>query len=185
MNKKLLIGLITAAVAVVVAIVMVILIAAGVFTFNKDTETTSSDLTSSQTEVVVDKGVLEFESANAKAGDTVTVPVTLKKNPGIWGAQLSIVYDPEVLSVSACTNGIILDEFNYHDDQDGVLRVLVTNSALEDAKKDGLLCNLIFTVKDGAAAGEYELQVTNDSLLCNVKEETVSPEIILSKITIS
>lgn len=185
MNKKLLIGLITAAVAVVVAIVMVILIAMGVFTFNKDTETTSSDLTSSDAEVVVEKGVLDFGSADAKPGDTVTVPVKFTKNPGIWGAQLSIVYDSKNLSVSACTNGEILDDFNYHDDQSGVLRVLITNSELENTKKDGLLCNLIFTVKDGAAAGDYELQVTNDSLICNVEEETVSPEIILSKITVS
>lgn len=185
MNKKLLIGLITAAVAVVVAIVMVVLIAAGVFTFNKDSETTSSDITSSESDVVVEEGVLTFESTNAKPGDTVTIPVTLKKNPGLWGAQFSIVYDKNVFTVSACSNGVILDEFNYHDDQDGVLRVLITNSELADSKKDGLLCNLIFTVKDDAAAGEYALQVTNDSLLCNVKEATVSPEITLPKITVS
>lgn len=186
MNKKLLIGLITAAVAVVIAITIVILSFLGVFPFKKGDDTSKDDaVTSSQEDVIVDKGDLTFGSSTVAPGETVTVPIKLDKNPGIWGAQLSIVYDSNNLSVSACTNGEILDDFNYNDDGNGNVRIIITNSDLKDSKKNGLLCNLVMTVSENAPAGDYELQVANDSILCNVKEAIVTPEIKAAKITVS
>ncbi len=194
MNKKLIIGIVTTAVAVLLIGAILLLNFFGVWPFNnKDTDDASSESTTSSVEEVIKNGVIEFGAVSVKAGDNFTIPVKLKSNPGIWGIQLSIEYDAEKFKVSACSNGKIFDDFNYSDDGNGTLRLLIMTSKLKNISKNGSLCNLVLTALDNVEAGEYEFRVTNDSLATSIQEDssgnltetTIIPEIVIGKITVS
>ena len=92
---------------------------------------------------------LVIESKKAKAGDEIEVSVSLEKNPGIAGLQISLNYDTSVLTLKNSKNGTLFSGFTAGK-----------NFVWDDSSNitaDGKIATFTFTVADNAAAGEYEI----------------------------
>ena len=95
-----------------------------------------------------------------KAGDTVSVTVSLKNNPGIISARLKVGYDANALELIEATNGDFAAA-GYSFSEQGV-NPYVVNWCLATLKANDtseLLATLTFKIKDDAAAGEYPLSL--------------------------
>jgi hypothetical protein len=103
------------------------------------------------------------EDVTAKAGDTVTVAVKVKNNPGIVSTRLEIGYDANVLE-------LISGEWqDFTGGVSGFSPITVNpfvvnwaNTLSGNNTTDGVLALLTFKVKDGAAAGDTVIMVSYD-----------------------
>ena len=104
--------------------------------------------------------------SDAEPGDAADIQLTLESNPGIAGLKLRIEYDETRLNTSAVTNGTALSGLSYiGSEQSGALTALWYGAS--NAGGTGLLLNIRFTVRNGAAAGEAYVNViceTRDSV---------------------
>lgn len=103
------------------------------------------------------------------AGTTVTVPVTLKNNPGITAANIEVKFDNAVLElVKVVDKGIFAKlTFTGSDDEDVMAEQLATankNGAyslgwfgMSASKENGVIAELTFKVIAGAKAGDKAL----------------------------
>ncbi len=126
---------------------------------------------------------ISIGNAKALSGDTVEIPLTIEKNHGIWGGQILIDYDSSNLSFLSIENGEVFDECQVNDAGDCVA-VLVTQSVLEDSRKDGLIATLKFKIKVSAKDGEHSLKFNDETNFCNADEEMIEPELKGGKITV-
>ena len=111
-------------------------------------------------------------AAAAKQGDTVEVPVTIETNPGIWGLNLDVHYDRNVLVLQTATfaDGFkkdmsCLDIDNLSNDADHNYDIpfslnVMANSITSNVKTTGLLATLTFLVIPGAELGETSISIT-------------------------
>ena len=53
---------------------------------------------------------ITVDSVSAKNGDTVKVPVRISGNPGIWGMDLVLSYDRNILTLIGVTNGNVFSD---------------------------------------------------------------------------
>lgn len=116
---------------------------------------------------------LSFSSAEGKAGETVTMPLTISNNAGVAGLQISLSYDTSVLSVTA-TKGTLFSGFtagkNYLWDES------------ENVTANGTLATFSFKIADNATPGDYPVQIivrscTNtdyDDVACSVVNGTIT-----------
>ena len=125
---------------------------------------------------------VSFGSKKAIAGDTVEMPFSIDKNPGIWGGQIILNYDSDALSFVSCSNGDVFDECEVNDDN-GSLVILVNQAELEDTDKNGVVATVSFKVKVSADKGDYDITFDSETNFCNVTEVMVEP--ILEKGTIT
>ena len=96
-----------------------------------------------------------------KAGETVTVPVTLTKVPanGITSADFAITYDSSVLEYVSYEAGSIVKNpsvnLALNKEKDGLLKVLFLDETLisEYIAEDGIMLNLKFKINSNAKAG--------------------------------
>ncbi|AEV69809.1 cohesin domain-containing protein [Acetivibrio clariflavus] len=96
-----------------------------------------------------------------KAGETVTVPVTLTKVPanGITSADFAITYDSSVLEYVSYEAGSIVKNpsvnLALNKEKDGLLKVLFLDETLinEYIAEDGIMINLKFKINSNAKAG--------------------------------
>ncbi|MBR3844668.1 MAG: hypothetical protein IKM39_04095, partial [Clostridia bacterium] len=102
-----------------------------------------------------------IENITARAGDTITVAVKIKNNPGIVSAKVKVAYDADVLEVLSLEAG----------DFDGITFSPVTNNPLvfnwmdsihPNNTTNGALAYITFKVKDTAAVGTTPLTITYD-----------------------
>lgn len=122
--------------------------------------------------IAADGLTISVGSAAAKAGETVTVPVTISNNPGILAAKLSISFNHEVLELTEMTNGTVFTgndtsaELNKTVYKDGALipnecaAVFEKSLSDEGVSGNGTLLTLTFKIKEGATAGDYPVNVT-------------------------
>lgn len=120
---------------------------------------------------------------SALAGDTVSIPVTIKNNPGIWGGQIIIDYDSKNLSFLSMTGGTVFDECQVNDTGENVA-ILVTQSALKDSKADGEIAVLSFKVKESAKKGAKKITFNDESNFCNIDQKMIEPVLKDGKITV-
>ena len=106
--------------------------------------------------------------AQGKAGDTITVPVSITNNPGIVSLKLSVGYDPAVLELVDATAGdfVVAEEENVtvgSPSFSGLENPFVINwldaLALENNTNTGVLANLTFKIKEGAT-GSTEITLS-------------------------
>ena len=99
-----------------------------------------------------DAPTLTVDSINAKPGETVTVSVSIKNNPGIAGMVITPFYDTENLTLTKVTKGnlgfAISSSRNITFDTNG-----------DNETGNGTLVKLTFVVSDSAEAGQYEIGV--------------------------
>ena len=102
-------------------------------------------------------------------GDVVEVPVTIDTNTGVWGFGFDVLYDDDVLEfVGKDWDGTSTDpeDLGYIEGElsssfsllcrhknDGTAIIQACSVDLQDRSVTGLLCTLLFQIKDGASAG--------------------------------
>ncbi len=124
-------------------------------------------------------GVVDFSAVPAsitvgtvdgRAGQTVTVPVSISGNPGIAGYSLKVTYDANALTLNSMTAGSLISgngTFSTNDEAH-----IVNWYTVDNLSGDGELLKLNFTVKDSAAEGTIPVSVSlNDGLDSNLSNE--------------
>ena len=90
-------------------------------------------------------------SAEVEAGKEVVVTLLIKNNPGIAGLVVTLKYDDSVLTLKDAVNGELFSGF------DSALNIAWDESF--NVTGDGILVTLTFAVAEGAAAGDYTVEV--------------------------
>ena len=126
---------------------------------------------------------VSVEKVSAYPGGTVTVPVKISDNQGLWGMMFNVYFDTSVFEVQEVRNnaevfaaGDIM--IGPSDFSSGYVRVVVTPSNVNSNNiNNGTICNIKLKVSKDAQLGEYpfELQHTN-AHFCDIngKEVTVN-----------
>ncbi len=84
-------------------------------------------------------------------GQTVTVPVWIKNNPGVAGIVFTVSYNTEAMTLIEVTNGSLFPNMNVENNV-----VLISS---QNICEDGVLVNLVFEIPDGTEAGDYTVEI--------------------------
>ena len=111
--------------------------------------------------------IISAGAVTAEPGGTVTVPVSVTKNPGIVAVMLQITYDEDVLTLQT-ENGVVNKNlltdasFTPNTTTPGVVTAMFEKGTNEDGDitATGALMELNFAVSDVAKAGDYAIAVT-------------------------
>ncbi len=107
-------------------------------------------------EIVTDS-VITVESTYAMPGETVSVDITIAKNPGILGMTLKLTYDESVATLTKVENGEALYAMTFTPPKDlksGCnLPWDAEDVALEDIK-DGVIATLTFKISENAVPND-------------------------------
>ncbi len=156
MSKKTLIITIASVLAVALLATGVIFILKSSFSANNGDGKTS-------------KTTITVSSVSGNVGEKITVPVSIKGNPGFMAMLLDFEYDNTALKYTGYTKGDFLTNYQFNDDN-GVLRFLTLEN--DDVEKDGVLVNLEFEV---LKSGKSDIKiVVNDDSIANKNEELIS-----------
>ena len=119
-------------------------------------------------------------SVSGKAGDTVTVPVTIANNPGIYCYALSVEYDATRLS-------LVSMKANTADwgGSETLGSRIVWDSSTGDIDFNGLMLTLTFEILADAAEGDAAVTVIyEEGDICNYDEEDIIPVIVPGAVTV-
>ena len=86
--------------------------------------------------------------ANAKPGETVTVEISIKNNPGFVSGKVTLTYDAEALELVAMEN-VKFQGYAY------AATGMANHASVTAVTGDGVLCTATFKVK--ATSGEYKI----------------------------
>ncbi len=114
--------------------------------------------------------VVAVSSVSGKIGDTVTVSVSFKNNPGIAAFRFFVDYEEEYLKATAVRKGDALTSGNlYSNISVDNITVLITqwdNSS--NISNDGVVFSIDFYIKKTAFLRKYPITITyNNADLCN------------------
>ncbi len=117
--------------------------------------------TENETEEIT-KPSVRIGSVTAKAGDSIVVPVTIYKNPGINGMQLNIAYDP-ALKLTKAEGGDALPSLTLTQPGSfGNPSKFLWDGLNENEKGNGVVLNLTFKAPSSAKSGDsYYVAVTS------------------------
>lgn len=103
-----------------------------------------------------------ISSALGRAGDTVSVTVSAKRNPGIAGFRHTIHFDPTVLKFISVEGEEVLQPGNLvvNEEQAGSGQITLVWFNPTDIKADGELYTLTFEILEGAAAGASDVTLS-------------------------
>lgn len=120
----------------------------------------SDDPTENETEIT--KPSVKVSSVTAKAGESIVVPVTIYKNPGINGMQLNIAYD-QALTLTKAESGNALPSLTLTQPGSfGNPSKFLWDGLNENEKGNGVVLNLTFKVTSSAKSGDsYYVAVTS------------------------
>lgn len=124
-------------------------------------------------------------SASGKAGDQITVSVTIGNNPGIVGFLLSVDYDTDALELVSAAQGDFAEiTFSQSVDADP-FGILWCNSLDSDSVANGTVAILTFRVKEFAPIGDTVISVSADEEnVFNSKLENVAFEMLPGTVTV-
>ena len=100
-----------------------------------------------------------------RAGDTVNVPISLEKNPGLISMKLRVSYDSSVLTLTGVTDAGKLGT-QYHSTDYSLNPYILSwgdDTATEDNTYNGEIVVLHFQIKEGAEEGVYPVTVSYDA----------------------
>ncbi|MGM9550979.1 MAG: cohesin domain-containing protein [Clostridia bacterium] len=109
---------------------------------------------------------LTVGNITAKAGETVTVPISIANNPGIAGFKFRLTYDKSVLTPVSVVKGSVLTTgtLTSNVQQGGDLSTLNYVSAFwsnpANVTDNGEILNVTFTVNNNAEDGTYPISIT-------------------------
>ena len=116
--------------------------------------------------------VVSFDNQTALTGDTVKIPFSIIKNHGLWGGQVKINYDADVLEFVSCANGSVFDECEINGTK-GSVNLLVNESGLDDSKTNGIIATLNFKIKETAKKGDSKIVFDQTTTFCDNEGEVV------------
>ena len=130
-----------------------------------------------------------ISDATCKAGDKVTVPVTLTGNQGITGWNIWISYDNSVMNLDS----VKAADCDFKDAGDfDIGEDLTANpfSIMCDGKKsfntEGTMAELTFSVNNTAAEGKYEIEFYTDMTMATIDDEgTPDSNLVLKNGTVT
>lgn len=134
-----------------------------------ESTTNSTTSSSSKDEVISGDTVISVGSVSGKVGKKVTVPVSIKGNPGFMAMLLEFSYDPTVVKYKGYTPGDFLTNYQFND-QNGTLRFLTLED--NDVNKNGVLVNLEFEILKETSKTDIKINVAEDSI-ANQKEQLI------------
>ena len=111
-------------------------------------------------------------SEKVASGDVVEIPLTLKKNHGMWGGQIIINYDPEAISFVSCENGDLFDDCEVNNNE-GEVVLLVKQKELKNMHKNGDIAMLKFKAKVSADSGDYNIVINQDTNFGDINENII------------
>lgn len=110
---------------------------------------------------------LTVGNVTARSGDEITVPVSISKNVGITGLQLTFGYNTDALTLTKVTKGTALGNMEFTEPGDFNEERLVFVWDGQDAdSSNGEILLLNFKVADTAVAGDYQIFV-NLEIACD------------------
>lgn len=132
------------------------------------------------TAFAADSTVASITSASAKAGEEVTLTLSIKNSPGIAGTQFYIGYDSNIMSyVSA--KAIDTNFFAAFSPEAGAnpVKVVTANLSLNNIKGDITVAEITFKINDNAKAGEYDVNLSSvEVYAAPLNEETGEKDIV-------
>ena len=121
--------------------------------------------------------VISAGNVSGSAGETVTVPVTIKDSGGMAGGEVVISYDPEILEIKSIKNGKVLNDILFMDNpalSKNSLKFLWAKAEMVPIREDGEIALLTFFLK---RSGKSDLTVAGADLLdINLNEIEVKTE---------
>lgn len=129
-----------------------------------------------------DSQAIVVSSAQAKAGDTVDVTITMSGNPGLVSINLYVNYDADVLTLKEVKDGGLLTGVTHSDNFTTSPYGLcwVNDTAPENFTVNGVLATLTFEVSADAKSGTSTISLDQDILnydMENVVFDLVSGDI--------
>ena len=124
-------------------------------------------------------------SKTTMAGNTVTVDVSLKNNPGIISMMLHLSYDDALTLVSIGDTGLMPGRV--HGDVTDTL-LWDSGTSTENLTVNGVIATLTFKVDENAEPGEYGIRFTynnDESDIINADFEPVDFAVVNGKIKVS
>lgn len=139
-----------------------------------DNESDASETTTTAATKPLDPNKLNVSvgAATAKQGDLVEVPVVFETNPGVWGINLDVHYDENIMVLRTVTfsdefkkDMACLDLDNLDDTKDSNYYIpfglnATGNSLTSNVTTTGLFCTMTFLVIPGAELGDTLVTIT-------------------------
>lgn len=127
------------------------------------------------------KIILDTPKNAVKAGDKISVVLSIENNPGIAAMLLTADYNKDVLSLTNVIHGDVFDEGIYNTEQSMMFWVSAAN-----VTENGKLAILEFTVNENAVVGEYPVTVVYDQYedVINDQLDSLGIDIVGGKITV-
>lgn len=142
------------------------------------TATTSNGIVAECRVTVIDYGALTSAftvgSVSAKRGETVTVAVAVKDNPGVMAFSHLLSFDTNSITLNSVTPAKALggELISNISNESGSAKIIWLDS--KDSVYNGDIYYLEFTVKDTATIGNSVLSISfSDSDVCNSNSENV------------
>ena len=131
---------------------------------------------------------IALEDAEGEIGQDVSIKVLIDNNPGIWGMDLRISYDKNVLTLTSVDNGDFYQdaEWTKGNLNSDVYILSYEASGLDNITiQSGTLATLNFKVSDTAVAGDYAVTASyNLGDIINVEFDDIDFNITNGKVTI-
>ncbi len=111
--------------------------------------------------LAADEPTITVSSTTGKNGDTVDVTVSMSGNPGVVSVTLDLEYDSSALTLTGVTDtGLIPGQMHTTKYTSPYRLTWANDTAPENFTVNGQLATLHFQVNEGAAAGDYPIEVT-------------------------
>ena len=127
---------------------------------------------------------ITVDSVDAKAGDTVTLNVTMANNPGIYGAEIYVHYDDKALTLTDAEDQGVFDNYKYSKNyKTGFM--LLWDADSENMTGEGVVTVLTFKVNDNAKGGTHKVWIEyEEDCIFNDEWENVSFKTVAGGVTL-
>ncbi len=175
MNKKVLTAIVSSIIVLALIVVAVVCIIKGFNPKKDDASGNKSSVSDS-----IDKGDLSnpSESENEQAianplSTIIEIPIEIKRNPGVWGGQIILKYDTDVLEYHDFACGEVFDECNVNAKSNGTIYCVATNSDTSDVKTNGTVVTLKFIPKPKTKGKIAKVEISKKTNFTNIEENLV------------
>jgi len=130
---------------------------------------------------------LLVNSVTAKAGDTVTVTLSIVNNPGIMNAVLKLEFDETVLTIESVDNGSALSASTFTKPKYFVNGCKFVYDGLDTTNTDdGIIMTFTIKISDSAVSGSsYDIKISyEEGDICDGDLIEKNPAVICGKIII-
>lgn len=128
---------------------------------------------------------LEISSASAVTGETVSVEINLKNNPGIYGLYVDLKFDDKALKLINVVNGEIFKDDEFHKFPFNNPYELYFESSGGNLNDSGKLATLVFEIKENTLPGNYPISITySDGDIVNYGGNAITPKVITGVVNV-